>query len=193
LSQAKEKTEYLASLDVMLEPRGFRRRRNDQQWRCQLDDANELWIHINFGKTVVNPSVGVTYIDLVSVLPKDAGPVTGSMTMLLSLLPSSSIYMIDEGSARVARDLHEVGIPFLFRLSDRTFVIQRLKSALPADWPTVSYSDRIRLLPLLVASEGRLGEAHELLDKFRSESPGRDQIIPGYDIFEAAFAERFAC
>jgi hypothetical protein len=193
LTQTDEKTEYLASLDVVLEPLGFRRRRTYQEWRYRLDDANELWIHINCGKVVVNPSGGVTYLDLVSILPNDAAPVTGAMTMLQSLLPSSSIYTIDEGSERVALDLQEVGIPFFSSLSDRAFVIERLKSAVSSDWPTASYSDRIRLLPLLVASEGRLAEAHELLDQFRSESSGRDQIIPRYDVFAAAFAERFAC
>jgi hypothetical protein len=193
LIKAKEKTEYLASLDAMLEPRGFRRRRNQQEWRWPLDDANELWIHINFGKAVVNPSIGVTYTDLVSVLPKDAGPVTGSMIMLTSISPSSPIYAIDEGGARVARDLQEAGIPFLFRLKDRAFVIERLKSALPADWPTVSYSHRIRLLPLLLAGDGQVAEAHTFLEDFRSESSGRDQILPQYDVFATAFLERFAC
>jgi hypothetical protein len=192
LTQTEEKTVYPAGLDVVLEPLGFRRRRNHQEWRYRLDDANELWIHINFGKVVVNPSGGVTYLDLVSMLPKDAAPVTGTMTMLQSLLPSSSIYTIDEGSERVALDLQEVGIPFFSRLSDRVFVIERLKSAVLSDWPTASYSHRIRLLPLLVASEGRLAEARELLDQFRSESSGCDQIIPCYDVFVAAFAERFA-
>ena len=190
LTQTKEKTEYLANLDVVLEPLGFRRRRNHQEWRYPLDDANELWIHINFGKVVVNASGGV---NLVSALPKDAAPVTGTMTMLQSLMPSSSIYTIDEGSERVALDLQKVGIPFFSRLSDRVFVIERLKSAVSSDWPTPSYSHRIRLLPLLVASEGRFAEAHELLQKFCSESSGRDQIIPCYDVFAAALAERFAC
>jgi hypothetical protein len=192
LTHTEEKKEYLTSLDVALEPLGFRRPRNHQEWRCPFDAANELWIHVNFGKAVVNPSGGVTYLDLVSALPEDAAPVTGAMTMLQSLLPSSSIYTIDEGSARVARDLQDFGIPFFFRLRDRAFVIERLMSGVPSDWPTISYSSRIRLLPLLVASEGRLAEAHELLDEFRAESSGRDQIIPGYDVFAAAFAERFA-
>jgi hypothetical protein len=115
LTQTEEKTEYLASLDVVLEPLGFRRRRNHQEWRYRLDDANELWIHINFGKVVVNPSGGVTYLDLVSILPKDAAPVTGAMTMLQSLLPSSSIYTIDEGRERVALVSRKSG--FLFSLA----------------------------------------------------------------------------
>jgi len=193
LTDMEKKKEYLASLDVALEPLGFRRRRNRQEWRYPFDAANELWIHVNFGKAVVNPSGGVTYLDLVSALPENASPVTGAMTMLQSLLPLSSIYTIDEGSARVARDLQEFGIPFFFRLSDRPFVIKRLMSELPSDWPAISYSSRIRLLPLLLASEGRLAEAHELLAVFLAESSERDQIIPRYDVFAAAFTERFAC
>ena len=98
LTKTEEKQKYLAGLDVALEPLGFRRRRNHQEWRYRLDDANELWIHINFGKVVVNPSGGVTYLDLVSILPKDAAPVTGTMTMLQSLLPSSSGYTLMKGA-----------------------------------------------------------------------------------------------
>jgi hypothetical protein len=86
--------EYLASLDMALEPLGFCRRRNHQEWSYPFDDANELWIHINFGKAVVNPSGGVKYLDLVSVLPKDAAPVTGAMSMLRALLPSSAVHTI---------------------------------------------------------------------------------------------------
>ncbi len=142
---------------------------------------------------MVNPSVGVNYVDLTQLLPKDVAPVTVVMKMLRTIVPPSEIYTVDEGSGRVVRDLQEFGLPFLSRLSDRVFVTEKLKSAVAADWPTMSYSHRIRLLPLLVASQGDTEEACCLLNQFGSESVNRDQIIPRYDVFAAAFTERFAC
>jgi hypothetical protein len=71
--------------------------------------------------------------------------------------------------------------------------IQRLSYGfnLVSDWPVASYSDRIRLLPLLLAQKGQLGEAFELLERFRRESVGRDQIMPGYEDFAKRFCTRY--
>src|SRR5205814_8577016 len=124
------------------------------------------------------PSVGVNYSDLATLLPEDVAPVTGAITMLRTIIPPSDIYTIDEGSTRVARDLHDFGLPFLSRLTDRPFVVEKLKSSVVADWPTISYSHRIRLLPLLVASEGETQDACGLLHRFALESIDRDQIVP---------------
>jgi hypothetical protein len=188
--ESEIKKNYLAALDPVLEQHHFIRRRNVQQWRHRIDDLNELWVHINFGKAVVNPSVGVRYLDLESMLPQDFHPVSGTMTVLQTLVPSADIYLIDEGSGRVGRDLIEFGIPFLSKLSNREFVIERLKSQKPSDWPTPSYSHRIRLLPLLLGAEGRVAEANEFLNVFLAESPTRDQIAPGYERFVEAFREK---
>jgi hypothetical protein len=186
------KKNYLAALDPVLEQHHFIRRRNLQQWRYRIDDLNELWVHINFGKAIVNASVGVRYLDLESMLPRDFHPMSGTMAMLQTLVPPADIYLIDEGSGRVGRDLIEFGIPFLAKLSNREFVIERLKSQKPSDWPTPSYSERIRLLPLLLASEGRIAEATEFLKVFLAESPSRDQTVPGYERFAEAFREKLA-
>lgn len=193
LTDAEAKNEYLRDLDAELEPQGFSRRRKESQWRRRWNESNDLWVHINFGKDVVNPSVGVNYLDLTTLLTKDVAPVTGVMTMLRTIVPASHIYTIEEGSAWVVHDLQNFGLPFLSRLTDRPFVIEKLKSTGVADWPTISYSHRIRLLPLLVASQGDTDEACRLLHQFGLESADRDQIVPGYDVFAAAFSERFAC
>jgi len=88
----EEKTKYLEDLDVVLNARGFRRRRTQQQWNCRVGSRDELWIHINFGKSVVNPSFGVNYLELASVLPEESGAVTGTMVMLSYLFDRPRSY-----------------------------------------------------------------------------------------------------
>jgi hypothetical protein len=186
------KIKYLEDLDVVLATLGFRRRRNHQEWKHRVDSANELWIHINFGLSVVNPSIGVKYLDLVELLPKKSGAVIGTMRMLSSLLKPPRLYTIEETSSPVACDLYDKGMPMFSHLLNREFVIEALKSNVVSDWHVVSYSDRIRLLPLLLANNGRLCEAFHLLEQFQSESLGRDQILPGYEVFAKTFGKRFA-
>ena len=186
------RSKYLEDLDLVLNARGFRRRRTQKEWKCRAGSRDELWIHINFGKSVVNPSFGVKYVDLASVLPESSGAVTGTMVMLSYVFDRPRSYIIEEGSEPVARDLCAKGFDMLSSLRDRGFVIEMLKSKLPSDWPVVSYSERIRLLPILLANEGRLREALNLLEHFRSESIGRDQILPQYETFATTFSERFA-
>lgn len=185
--------EYLNSLDEFLEQQGFCRRRNAQEWKHKSDKNNELWLHFNFGLGIVNPSFGVNYLDLQLVLPKSVAPVTSTMKMLTSVLPVRQTYIIDEGTSLVKNDLLKWGLPYLSRLKDRAFVIEQLLSPTVREWPTISYSDRIRLLPLLLAIEGRIKEACDQLDIFRVESLGRDQLIPAYATFANAFAEKFVC
>jgi hypothetical protein len=191
MTDAEKKTQYLSEVDLILQPMSFCHRKNANDWRRKIDDRNELWIHINFGKAVVNPSFGVTYLDFESTLPKSVRSVSGTMIMLSSVASPADGYLIDEGSRRVTQDLLEHGIPFLSCLSDRAFAIERLASATVKDWPAPSYSDRIRLLPLLLATENRIDEAFEYLKRFLAESSSRDQIIPRYDVFANAFSETF--
>jgi hypothetical protein len=186
------KVKYLEDLDVVLNPHSFRRRSNQQQWNHRVDSVSELWIHINFGLSIVNPSMGVKYLDLVDLFPQESGAVTGTMIMLSSLWKPSRCYTIEEGIAPVAHDLRDKGLPMLDHLRDREFVIEALKSHLVSDWPVASYSYRIRLLPILLANRGRLNEAFYLLKRFRSESLGKDQILPGYEVFAEAFGKRYA-
>ncbi len=193
MTDAEKKSQYLSDIDAILQSRSFHRRKNGNHWRHQMDDRNELWININFGKAVINPSFGVTYLDFESMLSKDVRSVSGTMVMLSAVAAPSPGYLIDEGSDRVARDLLEHGIPYLSRLSNRAFAIERLASDTVKDWPAPSYSDRIRLLPLLLAVESRTDEACAFLKLFLAESLPRDQIIPRYDVFAGAFIKQFRC
>ncbi len=129
MSEAEKKTQYLSDVDLILQPLPFRRRKNGNTWRHKIDDRNELWININLGKAVVNPSFGVMYLDFESMLSKGVRSVSGTMVMLSSVASPANGYLIDEGSRRVAQDLLEHGIPFLFRLSNRAFAIERLANA----------------------------------------------------------------
>jgi hypothetical protein len=193
MTDAEKKKQFLSDVDTVLASHAFHRRKSRNDWRHRIDDRNELWVHINFGKAVVNPSFGVTYLDFETLLSKDVRSVTGTMVMLASVAAPFEGYLIHEGAHRVVRDLLEFGIPFLSRLSSRSFAIERLTSATVNDWPAPSYSDRIRLLPLLLAAEHRVGEACRFLKLFLAESLPRDQIIPRYDVFADAFIKRFAC
>jgi len=193
MTDAETKRQYLSDVDAVLAPLLFHRRKHGNEWRHKLDDRNEVWVHINFGKAVVNPSFGVMYLDFDSLLPKDVRSVSATMVMLASVAPGLPAYLIDEGAHRTVRDLLDCGLPFLSRLSNRAFAIERLSSGTVKDWPASSYSDRIRLLPLLLAAEQRLAEACKCLNAFLAEALTRDQIIPRYDVFATAFADRFSC
>ncbi len=193
MSDSEKKTQYLSEVDLILQPLSFRRRKNGNEWRYRIDDRNELWININFGKAVVNPSFGITYLDFDSLLSKDVRSVSGTMVMLSSVASPVDGYLIGEGSRGVNQDLMEHGIPFLRLLSNRAFAIEQLASAAVQDWPAPSYSHRIRLLPLLLAAENRIDEACEFLQRFLAGSLARDQIIPRYHVFANAFTERFGC
>jgi hypothetical protein len=193
MTDAEKKNQYLSDVDAFLAPRFFHRRKHGNEWRHRIDDRNELWVHINFGLAVVNPSFGVTYLDFDGLLSKDVRSVSGTMVMLSSVTPPLRGYLIDEGADRVVQDLLDYGLPFLSRLANRAFAIERLSSATVRDWPVTSYSHRIRLLPLLLAAEQRVAEACQCLNAFLAEALPRDQIIPQYDVFATALADRFAC
>jgi hypothetical protein len=80
----------------------------------------------------------------------------------------------------------------LTRLLDRRAVIGMLSAPSPGVWPVAGFSWRIRLLPLLLASGGRVAEALEAAERFRVEAVGRDQLVPRYEVFLDAFRSRFA-
>jgi hypothetical protein len=193
MTDAEKKRQYLADVDAVVAPMSFHRRKNGNYWRHKIDDRNELWVNINFGKAVVNVSFGVEYLDFEHMLPKDVRSVSGTFVVLRSLLPPTDIYLIDTGPDSMVHDLLETGLPFLSRLANRTFAIERLASDTVRDWPATCYSDRIRVLPLLLAAEDRIVEARQFLKRFLAEGLSRDQFIPRYDVFANAFAERFAC
>jgi len=182
------KTQYLDTVDASLTPLGYQRnRRDDQEWHRQDDDENRLWIHLNFGKAVVNPSLGVTYLDLANIVPPTADAEITSWLPLSRITDPHRTYSLDDGAEPVASALRDVAPVVHAQLCDRHWVIRRLESDLPREWPTISYSHRIRLLPLLLAATGQVQEAREYVARFLVESKGRDQIIPLYDKYAAAF------
>jgi len=142
-----DKTRYLEDLDEMLTALSFHRQRNHQEWKHRVDSANELWVHINFGRVGVTPSLGVKYLDLADLFPEDSGVSTGTMITLADLWKPPHHYTIDEGSLPVAHDLKDRGLQMLLHLCNREFVIETLKKDLGTDWPVASYSDRIRTAP----------------------------------------------
>jgi hypothetical protein len=99
---------------------------------------------------------------------------------------------IETSPQDLARDVATRGLDEIDRLLDREAVIRDLLSPSWQTWPTPSYSHRIRLLPLLLASLGKTSEAPEAVRAFGSEASHRDQLLPSYAVFLRAFEGRFA-
>src|SRR5436309_2328750 len=124
--RADEIADLLTSVDSLLVPQGFRRRSRSREWRKKLDRSNETWVHVNIGIDMVNPSIGVTYLDLAGVLPKDAGSVYGTMKMLSGLFSPAHTYSLGAGPETLLRDLRGNGLVALDRLLDRPAVAEML-------------------------------------------------------------------
>ncbi len=191
MGRAADIEAILAALDPILVHHGFRRRKKAQVWTRTKDSLNRDLIHINFGLTILNPSIAVEYLDLAGIVPQELGSCLAS-EMLTTLIPRHSHYGFDTPVVELASDIAEFGIPFLEELHNRDFVIQRLSSESPSDWCVPSYSERIRLLPLMLATVGRTAEATTLVQHVLPEAVARDQRVPRYDEFAAWFLTEFA-
>ena len=101
------------------------------------------------------------------------------------------MYTFTTPATELAGDIVESGIPYLEKLRDRGFVIELLTKGGPSEWCVSSYSDRIRLLPLLLATAGRVPEAVRFVDEVLPEAQRRDQRVPGYATFAAWFRKTF--
>lgn len=186
MGRAAEIEAFLIGVDPALLSRGFRRRKKSQEWVKDSDEHYRDSIHINFGLGIVNPSVAVQYRDLAAVLPQAFGNCYAS-AMLTSLVPRRPAYSFETDAAELTGDIVEYGLPYLARLHDREFAIRSLTSPKPADWCVLSYSNRIRLLPLLLASVGRRGEAEDFIAQIGPEAENRDQFVPRYREFVSWF------
>jgi hypothetical protein len=190
MTQRSERIDlFLAAMDGLLQPLGFTRRIRSQEWRSADDPLNVRWVHLNFGLGLVNPSLGVSFSDVATFIPMYPKAVT--MRMLSSLVTPSRLYSLDAEPSVIVDDVRSWGLPELDRLADRESVISALRSEAAEDWPAPSYSDRIRLLPLLMASGGRVAEALEVVRGFEVAARSMDQIRPSYDDFAAEFKKRF--
>lgn len=179
--RSEDRERYLQAFDQALKTHGFRRRRNGQEWNV-VAESERLWVHLNFGLSVVNISLGVMYLDVDKRWPSLASQASGTMVALGSLFEPVHMYTACDDAQAVA-DLSERGISELTSLTDREHVLARLNSPAPRDWPVASHSHRIRLAPLLLAAAGRHDEALSLSERFASESVGSDQLVPRYPAF----------
>lgn len=188
--RADQISRLLESVDALLVPLGFTRRARTQEWRKSADPASEAWVHLNVGKGIVNPSVGVRYVDLADTLPKAAGPVDTAMRMLGTLFTPARAYTLFADPAPLVEDLRGRGLAELARLLDRRAVVEMLEAPSPAEWPVPGFSGRIRLLPLMLTGQGRVEEALAVASRFQVEAAGRDQMVPRYEVFLDALRGR---
>ena len=183
--RAEISKKYLDAADDLLVPRGFVRRARSQEWSKQ-SEVDRIWVHLNFGKGLIIPSFGVEYLDLKRRWPNLPGAFYGTMKMLAECFKVQRLYSADDDPQDLINDLQESGLPLVPELQDRKKVLELLQLPNGAQWPVPSFSDRIRLAPLLLYGMGRREDALSLADEFLAESVGRDQIIPPYDVFVEA-------
>lgn len=185
--QLKEK--YLVELDTALLPLGFKRPQTKYQWTRIIGSADLEWIHLNFGLAVINPSLGVEYKDIGNLLPAEAGAVSSVSKMLTSL--TGTDYSEDTDPEVLVEDILKAGIDELANLRSRSDVISKLETDSVDQWPVRSASDRMRLLPLLLASEGNLEKGYEWLAKFEKMALRVDQLVPKYSEFAKYFKRTY--
>jgi hypothetical protein len=183
--RAEISKKYVGAADDLLVPMGFVRRARSQEWSKQ-SEADRIWVHLNFGKGLINTSFGVEYLDLKRRWPNLPGAVYGTMKMLAGCLKVPRLYSAVDDPQDLINDLQESGLPLAAELQDRMKALELLQLPNGAQWPVPSFSDRIRLAPLLLYGMGRREDALSLADDFLAESVGRDQIVPPYDVFVEA-------
>lgn len=179
-----ERAPYLEAADAMLVPEGFQRKKKEFEWRRVVELDTE-WIHLNFGLGVINPSYGVRFADVDALFPADLGVRCGQHRMLQSLTGTS----YSKGATSplvVANDLVRATGEFS-RLRERKAFIEQLESEELSRRFGILFSNRIRILPAMLASLGRWKEALGWVVRFESVAFGRDQISPSYEVFAAHF------
>lgn len=185
---ANERAPYLEAADTVLGPIGFKRKKKEHEWR-RVADRDTDWIHLNFGLGVVNPSYGVKYTDVDALFPPELGVRCGPWSMLQSLTGTSYSVMATSPSV-VARDLL-IAVEAFPQLRDRQAFTHFLMSDLPSKQFVTLFSRRIRMLPAMLASLGRMEEAFTCLTQFEAMALSRDQMRPSYDVFAAYFKSKF--
>jgi len=185
---ATERAPYLEACDAALVPLGFKRKKKEQEWRRTVGSDIE-WFHLNFGLAVINPSFGVRFTDMSDLLSAELGLKCLAMYMLRPLTGSN--YSSPETSpSELARDLLRA-LPEILKLRDRGALTDVLMSETVPRGMVVFFSDRIRMLPLLLASAGRVQEAFDWLARFEVLAPAQDHMVPGYDTFASHFRTKY--
>src|SRR5262249_20113155 len=106
-----------------------------------------------------------------------------TMKMLAGCLKVPRLYSADDDPEDLINDLQESGLPLVAELQDRMKILELLQLPDGAQWPVPSFSDRIRLAPLLLYGMGRREDPLSVAGIFLAESVGGDQIIPPYHVF----------
>ena len=185
----KEREPFLEALDGVLLPLGFKRRKSSFEWKRRVDKRDLEWIHVNFGLGVINPSFGVKYEDLSTLLPSESGAACSVFEMLSSV--SGKAYTVDTPPQEVAADVRALALPGLGCLRDRALVVERLKRESSRDWPTLGASERVRLLPLMLAHSGHVDDALEWLREHEDYAVRVDQQLPNFTSYAAYFRARY--
>jgi hypothetical protein len=187
-----EQQPYLDAVDSALLPLGFARPKRSQEWSRRVD-RDRLWLHLNFGQlAVINPSVGVEYLDLRRRWRDLPGAVFGTLVMLSHQFDPPRSYSTSDSPSRIAADLLGVGLAATDRLRNREAVIASLLQPHASKWPTPSFSHRIRLLTILLASSDRLDEAKAFVRDVAADVEARDQILPPFGKFWSALEAMLA-
>jgi hypothetical protein len=111
------------------------------------------------------------------------------MEMLCSMFEPPRSYLVSDDPGGLVDDLQYKVLLSLNDLQDRERVVERLKADDGGDWPVPSFSDRIRLLPLLLLGLGRKDEAFGIGHEFATTAIGRDQMLPSFEEFLAALRQ----
>jgi hypothetical protein len=185
----RDREPFLAALDGVLLPIGFKRRKPDFEWTRRVEGRDLEWIHLNFGLGGINPSFGVKYEDLSMVLPLESGAVYSVCEMVSSF--SGKSYSAETVPRDLAADVLALALPGLDRLRDRALVVDRLRRESPREWPTLGASARMRLLPLMLAHSGRINDALEWLREHEAAAERVDQHVPNFASYAAYFRARY--
>lgn len=180
-----ERQPYLEAVDAALVPRGFERSKGSQEWSKRVLD-DRLWVHLNFGQIVINPSAGVEYMDLRRRWSAVPGAVYETFVSLSSRFNPPRGYSTSDSPSRIVADLLDVGLSITDELRNREAVIAALSASAVRAWPTGSFSERIRLLPILLMGLGRLDEAKGFASSVAADAATRDQMQPPFAAFLSA-------
>jgi len=184
-----ERAPFVAAIDEALVAAGFRRRRAEFVWRKRADETNNLWVHINFGLSVINPSFGVEYIDLKGQLDPAAGAVWQVSKSLGAI--TTVRYTAQTPPSLLAQHLVSIALPNLQALRDRQLVAKELELSDPSCWPVAGTAFRMRLLPLLLACQGQVEAALSWVRQFE-EQASSDQLLPSYSAYAQCFRDKYA-
>jgi len=184
------KQSFLTTVDLSLEPLGFKRPRSGYEWKRKVSKHDVEWIHLNFGLSSITPSFGLTFMDLKRVLPKEAGAVFSVFRLLSGL--SGNSYPDDSPPADLAKDILKFIPAELKKLSDRNALIEALSEDKPKQWPVWSLSDRNRLLPLLIASSGEVEAAKGIAQELVQNYSDVDQIRPELAVYVRYLCEAYS-